>query len=324
MQLALDKAKTAKQAHPNPKVGCVIHLEGQAPIVACHEKYGQAHAEVNAFKAAEAKGFFSISNKVNVYVTLEPCYHQGKTPACLNLFKQYKNHINKVFIACKDPNPKVSGQSINELHQLFPEVNIGILEKEAEELNKEWMQAQKQGFPYIRLKMATSLDFKFFSESGQSKWITNPACREHAKINLRQNSDALLTSYQTIKKDNPKYHGLETIIIHSSKMTSLNEIPEDYHIHQKKIHFINNKDDLKKLLTEKSIINLLIEAGPKLTNHYIQNNLFNKIWHYQAPIILGGNQAPLKAFNSGDLPGLKLSFKSHQLIDGNWLNVFER
>jgi len=155
MQRALQLAALG-QGHvaSNPMVGCVIHHPTQGIIgEGWHQKYGEAHAEVNAIHSVENQ---HLLNESTLYVTLEPCSHFGKTPPCADLILERK--IPKVVVACLDPNPLVAGKGIEKLKAAGVEVEAGILEKEAKTLNKKFFVAQLAKRPFITLKWAQTRD----------------------------------------------------------------------------------------------------------------------------------------------------------------------
>lgn len=160
-----------------------------------HLQYGEAHAEVHAIHMAgrHAKG-------ADLYVTLEPCSHYGKTPPCAELI--IKSGIKRVFIAVKDPNPLVAGKGIGMLEAAGIEVKTGLLRQQAEELNKMFLHFMRTGLPYVTLKAAASLDGKTATETGDSKWITSEAARLDAQ-QYRKSHQSILVGAGTVKADNP-------------------------------------------------------------------------------------------------------------------------
>jgi diaminohydroxyphosphoribosylaminopyrimidine deaminase/5-amino-6-(5-phosphoribosylamino)uracil reductase len=180
---------------PNPLVGCVIvrneHIVGEG----YHAKAGTPHAEVKALKAAEneAKGS-------DVYVTLEPCSHHGRTPPCADALIQAG--VKRVVIAMMDPNPLVSGQGIKKLKEAGITVEIGILAEKAKKINEFFIKAITKKLPFILYKSALTLDGKTAVESGDSKWITSEGAR-HYVHGLRNIYDTIMVGSNTVIKDNP-------------------------------------------------------------------------------------------------------------------------
>ncbi len=182
--------------HPNPRVGCIIVKDNKIIGEGYHQKAGQAHAEINALKDVkngDTKG-------ATAYVTLEPCSHTGKTPPCANALIEAE--ISHVVIAMQDPNPQVAGQGIQRLRDEGITVEVGILEDQARALNGGFIKRMEQGLPWVRLKLAMSLDGRTAMASGESQWITGSAARQDVQ-RLRAKSDAIITGSGTMLHDNP-------------------------------------------------------------------------------------------------------------------------
>lgn len=209
MNLALELASKAKgQTAPNPMVGCVIVDECNNIIsTGYHKKAGLKHAELDAFDnyLNNKSDNIDYANKLEglkkstVYINLEPCCHYGKTPPCVDLLIKYQ--VNKVCIAMLDPNPIVSGRSIKKLKQANITVEIGISEKQAQELNHGFISRVTKNRPYITSKIAASLDGNIALANGQSKWITSPKSRLDVMYQ-RAYSDAIVTTASTVIADN--------------------------------------------------------------------------------------------------------------------------
>jgi diaminohydroxyphosphoribosylaminopyrimidine deaminase/5-amino-6-(5-phosphoribosylamino)uracil reductase len=180
---------------PNPRVGCVIVRKGHIVGEGWHKRAGDLHAEVNALNQAGAE-----AEAATVYVTLEPCSHHGKTPPCADALIKAK--VARVVIAMKDPNPVVSGNGIRKLKEAGVEVCCGLLEQDAEVLNPGFCKRMRTGLPYVRSKLAMSLDGRTAMASGESKWITGADARRDVH-RLRARSSAMLTGVQTVLTDDP-------------------------------------------------------------------------------------------------------------------------
>ena len=180
--------------HPNPRVGCVIVKDGEIIGEGYHRKAGEGHAEVNALAMAgnNAKG-------ATAYVTLEPCSHFGRTPPCSDGL--IAAGIRHVVCAMKDPNPEVSGRGFVKLMAAGVDVTFGVLEDQARALNPGFIKRMEQGLPFVRLKMASSLDGRTAMASGESQWITGAAARQDVQ-RLRARSSAIITGIESIKSDN--------------------------------------------------------------------------------------------------------------------------
>ena len=191
LQLA---AKARFTSAPNPAVGCVVVAENQIIGEGFTRPAGGNHAEIEALQMA---GDASAST---LYVTLEPCSHQGKTGPCVQALIKAK--VARVGIACEVPNPKVSGAGIKQLQEAGIEVQLGLMESQARELNKGFFKRFTEGTPWVLVKMAASLDGRTAMASGQSQWITSPAARLDVQ-RLRAASCAIITGIGTQQMDNP-------------------------------------------------------------------------------------------------------------------------
>jgi diaminohydroxyphosphoribosylaminopyrimidine deaminase/5-amino-6-(5-phosphoribosylamino)uracil reductase len=179
---------------PNPRVGCVIVVDGKMLGQGWHGFSGGAHAEVNALQSAE------IPTAADFYVTLEPCSHHGKTAPCVDALIEAQPA--RVIVAMTDPNPQVSGRGLEKLRAAGIEVITGVLEAEARELNRGFIKRMEQGMPFVSLKMACSLDGRSALKNGSSRWITAAAARRDVQF-LRAGACAILSSAQTVLDDDP-------------------------------------------------------------------------------------------------------------------------
>ncbi|KPW97514.1 MULTISPECIES: bifunctional diaminohydroxyphosphoribosylaminopyrimidine deaminase/5-amino-6-(5-phosphoribosylamino)uracil reductase RibD [Pseudomonas syringae group] len=179
--------------HPNPRVGCVIVRDGQIVGEGWHVRAGEPHAEVHALRQAG-----ELARGATAYVTLEPCSHQGRTPPCADAL--VNAGLARVVAAMQDPNPEVSGRGLLRLMNAGIGVQCGVLESEARALNKGFLKRMETGQPYIRVKMAMSLDGRTAMASGESQWITGPEARS-AVQRLRAQSSVVLTGADTVLAD---------------------------------------------------------------------------------------------------------------------------
>lgn len=180
--------------HPNPRVGCVIVKDAQLVAQGWHEYSGGPHAEINAINNSQ------VPPGCDFYITLEPCSHHGKTPPCVDALIGLKPE--RVIIAMRDPNPLVAGAGIAKLEANGVKVIEGIMQADARQLNPGFISRFEKNRPFVRLKMATSLDGRTALKSGESKWITGESAR-HDVQRLRARSSAILTTAKTVKDDNP-------------------------------------------------------------------------------------------------------------------------
>lgn len=176
MSRAIELAKKGRfTTRPNPNVGCVIVKDNQIIGEGFHYLAGQPHAEVFALRQAYEHDAKHLQG-ATAYVTLEPCSHHGRTPPCADAL--IKAGISRVVIAVVDPNPKVDGGGIAKLQQAGIEVITGICEQAAYQLNEGFFKVMRGGLPFVRLKIATSLDGRTAMANGESKWITSDQSRE--------------------------------------------------------------------------------------------------------------------------------------------------
>lgn len=181
---------------PNPRVGCVIVHKDEVVGEGFHERAGGPHAEVVALQEAGVR-----ARGAEVYVSLEPCVHHGRTPPCTEAL--VRAGVSRVVAAMEDPNPKVAGQGLTALRHAGIDTDVGVLEAEAEDLNRGFVSRMRRGRPWLTLKLAMSLDGRTALASGESRWITGPAARADVH-RLRAEAGAVLTSVNTILSDDPE------------------------------------------------------------------------------------------------------------------------
>jgi diaminohydroxyphosphoribosylaminopyrimidine deaminase/5-amino-6-(5-phosphoribosylamino)uracil reductase len=183
-------------AHPNPRVGCVLVRNGEVVSVGFHARAGLAHAEINALREA---GIAAAG--ATAYVTLEPCCHHGRTPPCTPAL--IDAGIARVIAAMKDPDPRVAGQGLATLSAAGIETHCGVMQAEAELLNRGFISRMRRGRPWVRLKLAMSLDGRTALASGESRWISGEAARREVQY-LRAQSSAIMTGSGTVRADDPR------------------------------------------------------------------------------------------------------------------------
>jgi len=304
MALALKLSKKGRASvGANPMVGCVITRDGKIVAQDYHRQYGKSHAEVNALDQIKLQG-----KGTKLYVTLEPCSHQGKTPPCTKAL--INAGVKNVVVAMLDPNPMVSGRGVKLLKDAGIEVEIGLLQSEAMELNRGFIKRMETGMPFVTTKIAMSLDGGTAMGSGESQWITSNATRLDVH-KLRSNNQAIMTGSGTIINDNPKMtvrlndfesNPLRVIVDSGNKISdqNLNIFSSDastlvLNDGNSKI-LSNGKIDLKLTLIklgEMGINNLLLEAGSGLNGAMLEAGLIDEFIIYTAPIILGSETRPM-------------------------------
>lgn len=194
MARALELArKGLYSTHPNPRVGCVIVRDGQVVGEGWHARAGEPHAEVHALRQAGER-----ARGATAYVTLEPCSHHGRTPPCADAL--VNAGVARVVAAMQDPNPQVAGRGLLRLMDAGIAVQSGVLESEARALNAGFIKRMETGLPFVRVKLAMSLDGRTAMASGESQWITGPAARA-AVQRLRARASVVLTGADTVLTD---------------------------------------------------------------------------------------------------------------------------
>ena len=312
MSLALQLAEQGRySAHPNPRVGCVIVNSDEIVGRGWHACTGEPHAEVNAL--AEAAG---RAKGATAYVTLEPCSHVGKTPPCCDAL--IKACVGNVICAIRDPNPKVSGRGIEALERAGISVSSGLMEAQAEYINRGYLSRMRFGRPFVRMKMAASIDGATAMRDGQSQWITGKDARADVQ-RLRAESGAILTGIGTVLADDPSLtvrdeklgsmQPLRVVVDSSLRMppsacmlaldgaTVVYCARDDGHSRLdaagatvRKCPADDGRVDLKKLvesLAQQGINDVLVEAGPVLAGNLLDRRLVDELVIYQAPHIMG-------------------------------------
>jgi diaminohydroxyphosphoribosylaminopyrimidine deaminase/5-amino-6-(5-phosphoribosylamino)uracil reductase len=351
MELAIQMAKETKgQTAPNPVVGCVIVNDGEIVGLGAHLKAGEPHAERHALEMAQQKAKGAV-----MYVTLEPCSHQGRTPPCADAI--IKEGISKVIIASTDPNPEVAGQGIKRLREAGIEVTVGVMKEEADELNRIFFHYITTSKPYVTLKMATSIDGKIATSSGESKWITGDLAREDGH-RLRHEHDAILVGVDTVIQDDPT---LSTRLDQGGKnpvrivldrrlrtpldaklvtdqeaptwivTTNLAEAEKKQELEKLGVEIIVIDDidiSISSMLTalaEKKITSVLVEGGGHVNDSFLRSGNFQSVIKYMAPILIGGEKAR-SSFSGNGINNLKnapkLEIKSMERIGNDVKFIF--
>jgi diaminohydroxyphosphoribosylaminopyrimidine deaminase / 5-amino-6-(5-phosphoribosylamino)uracil reductase len=313
MQLAL-KARGA--TCPNPMVGAVLVKNGRIIAEGYHARCGEAHAEIVALDKAGEK-----ARGATLYVTLEPCSHFGRTPPCVN--SVLESGVKKVVIGMKDPNPLVNGKAIAMLKRKGIAVQVGVLEKELQRMNEDFVKYITTKMPFAVLKSAQTIDGKIATARGQSKWITSQGSRDHAR-RLRNQFSAILVGIDTVLKDDPLLTAadpkkrLTKIVVDSALRIPLNAnlfkntAPDNVIVAtianapkaqfaalQRKATVLvvpakGSRVDLKSLfkeLAKRRISSILIEGGAKVAGDALKNGLVDKVTIFIAPKILGDTEA---------------------------------
>lgn len=338
MARALELARRGRYStQPNPCVGSVIVSAGEIVGEGYHQKTGEPHAEVIALRQAaeRAKG-------ATAYVTLEPCCHTGRTPPCAE--KLVAAEVARVVYATEDPNPRVAGGGAARLRAAGIAVEGAVLAEEAQLLNRGFFHRMKHRRPFVTLKIAMSLDGKIGLKSGESKWITGPDARANVQ-QLRARSCAVLTGSGTVREDNPRLTVRDSSLTMGGRhprvivLDSRLSLQTHYDIFSTEAECIvvTSETDAKKLarfarvpvtvhqlgraaagvdlaetldlLNDLECNEVLVEAGPRLLNSFIEQDMFNELIVYVAPKLIG--REGQEGFALGSITSLTDARKLH-------------
>lgn len=335
MHICLELAEEgAGRTSPNPLVGAIVlDKDGNQVGQGYHKEYGGPHAEIFALDEAGSR-----ATEGTLYVNLEPCCHHGKTPPCVN--RVIESGVKRVVIGMTDPNPRVSGRSVELLKAAQIEVTVGVLEKDAKELNKAFYKYMKTGLPLVISKLSMTLDGKVATRNHNSKWISSEDSRLLVH-HWRNRFDAILTGSGTVLFDNPQLNCRLTggrdpirIVIDSQLKTSpdsnvytlnssapcilvtslLTDKSKLFAYGKNKNVLIykspvteENKIDLVNLMrylaTEHRIVSILLESGPILNGALLKSGLIDKFYVFIAPKIVGDDKAysPIIGYNTANI-----------------------
>ncbi|MBB1616858.1 MULTISPECIES: bifunctional diaminohydroxyphosphoribosylaminopyrimidine deaminase/5-amino-6-(5-phosphoribosylamino)uracil reductase RibD [Pseudomonas] len=325
MARALELARKGRYStHPNPRVGCVIVRDGQVVGEGWHVRAGEPHAEVHALRAAG-----ELARGATAYVTLEPCSHHGRTPPCADAL--VNAGVARVVAAMQDPNPEVAGRGLQRLAQAGIDTHGGVLEGEARAINKGFLKRMEHGLPYVRVKLAMSLDGRTAMASGESQWITGPAARS-AVQRLRAESSVVLTGADTVLADDARLTVRAAELGLDAEQTALAmsrpplrvlidgrlRVPldapffkagpalvatcaavEEQYANGPECLIVPGPDgqvDLRRLLLElaaRGVNEVLVEAGPRLAGAFAQQGLVDEYQIFVAGKFLGSSARPL-------------------------------
>lgn len=334
---------------PNPRVGCVL-VHGDAVVgEGWHERAGGPHAEINALLQAG-----HAAHGATAYVTLEPCCHHGRTPPCSTAL--IRAGVARVVAAMQDPNPRVAGQGMAALAQAGIEVETGVMAAEAERLNCGFVKRMRTGMPWVRLKLAMSLDGRTALASGESRWITGEGARADVQ-RLRARSSAILTGIGTVLADDPMLNvrsaragdevrqPLRVVLDSRLRLPStarLLGLPGSTYVlttesDERRINALTrdtvsvavlpmrtnkrlNLDAAMRFLGEQDCNEVHVEAGPTLAGALVQDGLVDELVIYLAPHLLGDAARGLVT-----LPGLermdqrvRLSITDIRAVGDDW------
>ena len=312
LQLA---ARGRYTARPNPMVGCVLVRDGDVVGEGWHELAGEPHAEIHALREAgdSARG-------ATAYVSLEPCAHHGKTPPCADAL--IEAGVSRVVAAMQDPFDDVAGRGIEKLNEAGVETEVGLMQEAAEALNTGFVSRMTRGRPFVRLKVAASIDGATAMESGESQWITGPEARKDVQ-RLRAQSGAVMTGIGTVLADDPGLdvrdpdidtRGAQPLrVVLDSRLrmppgARMLELPGDTlvccvvgheaptleeagaEVREFGAHGdVVNVFEVLAALAEREINDVLVEAGTRLAGYLLEKDLLDELVIYQSPHIMGSN-----------------------------------
>ncbi|MBN2739075.1 MAG: bifunctional diaminohydroxyphosphoribosylaminopyrimidine deaminase/5-amino-6-(5-phosphoribosylamino)uracil reductase RibD [Spirochaetales bacterium] len=316
MDLAIEiAAKGGRKTFPNPKVGAIVVKNGKILATGYHHEAGAPHAEVDALNkiTGHAEG-------ATLYVSLEPCCHFGKTPPCTE--RIIKEKIGLVVCAMEDPNPLVAGKGFEALERSGIEVIKNINNSEARELNKEFIHFMHFNKPFVTLKIASTLDGKIATSSGNSKWISGEESRKYVH-RLRSEAQAIMVGVNTIIKDDPQLnvrlekhseyiprfildpelciplkagvlnddgreitHLITSTTADSDKIKAIRSLGAEVHQLPQRDGVFNH-EELLNYLGQMGMISLFIEGGGNLASGFLKHNAVDRFLLFMAPILLG-------------------------------------
>ena len=305
---------------PNPRVGCVLARDGEVVGEGWHERAGQAHAEVVALRSAGA-----AARGATAYVTLEPCSHHGRTPPCADAL--IAAGVARVVCASIDPNPRVAGAGVRRLEAAAIPVSVGVHAAQARALNVGFFSRFERGRPWIRLKLAMSLDARTAPAGGGRVWISGEASRADVQ-RWRARSSAILTGAGTVRVDDPRldvrlaygpwvrqplrvvldpqrscpptaqvFRNGPTLVFAAPDAPVATAGGGDWP-REERIAANGRRLDLAAVavrLAELEVNELLVECGPTLAAGFIEARLVDELIVYVAPVLLGADAAPLAA-----------------------------
>lgn len=329
MARALELAEMGRgYTSPNPVVGCVVVKDGQIVGEGYHRGLGMAHAEVEALTAAG-----EAARGADLYVTLEPCCHFGKTPPCTA--EIISHQVKRVFAAIADPNPRVSLRGKTELEAAGISVSIGLMAQEARRQNAAYLKWVEKGLPFVSLKWAMTLDGKVACHTGASLYFTGPKALARAH-QLRHEADAVAVGIGTVRQDDPELTvrhvagrsprrvvfdtqlslpltsrllsgGPEVLVVAcESSSRERQDVLTKAGASVLLVPGFEGRVDLVsalRLLAQRGVTSLLVEGGPTLAGSFVDQRLVDRFYIFLAPLLVGNQKAPSALGGMGaDLP----------------------
>jgi len=306
-------ARGRGRVSPNPMVGAVLVRDGRIIARGWHQQFGEAHAEVHCLRRARGD-----LQRATLYVNLEPCSHTGKTPPCADLI--VASGVGHVVVAMRDPNPRVAGRGLHRLRRGGVRVTVGVLEREARQLNRMFLHHITRRRPYVHLKVAQSLDGMIASANARGRWISSSESRRQVHL-LRGQYDAILVGAGTVRDDNPRLtvrHGprAEPAVV---VLSGRGRVPETARVFRGNRRVIlvtqegrrdgtglrrlesrgvtilrmpgrDGRVSLKAVLRQLYLLNIgsvFVEGGADVFGQFLRGDLVNEITLFLAPVALG-------------------------------------
>ena len=329
MRRALELAAQARgRTSPNPMVGALLVKDGRIVGEGFHAFAGSDHAEVAAIRDAEGEAAGS-----SLYVNLEPCCHQGRTPPCVD--RIIAAGIRRVVAACEDPNPTVCGKGFTALRGAGIAVEVGVLAEEAQRLNEAFFTFIRTGRPFVLLKAAASLDGKIATRTGDSRWITGESARQHVH-HLRNEVDAVLVGIGTVLRDDPllttrlgtadQRDPTRVIVDNLARLplrakvinrastaptilavSAMAPRPRLEALEREGVQILVVPESprrvslthLLEVLGKQGIVSLMVEGGAEINASALKEGVVDKLLLFLAPILIGGNSTPTSVGGEG-------------------------
>ena len=341
MRVALERGAQGTPS-PNPHVGAVVVAHGQMVGAGHHERAGEEHAEAIALNAAGAR-----ARGGTLYVTLEPCNHEGRTPPCTDAIIQSK--VVRVVVGCRDPNPHVTGGGIEALQAAGIQVSVGCLEVDALRLIEPWTKFVTTGVPHVVLKLALSLDGRIATRTGASKWVTGPAARARVHL-LRAHHDAVMIGIGTVLADDPRLtvrdapgqSPLRVVLdtklrlpVASRLVQTAREVPTwvvcstdapssaEAELVERGVEVVRAPPSAEgrvdplaafQALASRGIVNVMVEGGAELAGSVLAGAMVDEVHCFIAPILLGPRGRP----GAVDWAGPASPADAPNIVDPQW------
>jgi len=283
MRLALAEAEKGRgRTHPNPAVGALVVRSGRVIARGHHERAGLPHAEVNALRGAGER-----ARGADVYVSLEPCNHQGRTPPCTEAL--IAAGVRRVFFGSRDPNPRVHGHGARRLRRAGIEVRPGVLQTECDASNEPWFKFITTGIPWVVLKAAVTLDGKLAPRRGVQQWISSEPSRRLVH-RWRNELDAVLVGAGTVRADDPSLTVRGVAKGRNPLRVVLGKVPRRARLLRQPGETLAEEGPLRSVLrrlARRGITSVLVEGGARVYGQFLASGLWDELRLFVAPKVFG-------------------------------------